>query len=141
VKYKTVKIYLQHSLQNKFRWAIILSSNGENEMNYKEELEMILMCVQARIDEKQLQRTSSVDSRFVDTNESIIGIISSIYLGDKYRIKPEPKTMKCRIFLTKDGYGMYSPRVAYNQWNEYLYESSLDFVKWITDEITVELPE
>lgn len=110
-------------------------------MNDKQKLEMIAMCAQALAEKKKLQYRP-YNGVFVDSKEGIGLIVQSI-LFDAYefRIKPEPKTMMCRMFLTKDGYGRFAPKVAYGSWNQKAYENGNDFIEWLTDEITVELPE
>ena len=109
-------------------------------MNDKQKLEMIAMCAQALADGKQLQYKFNKDADWQPCTSRMHNVASDILVHDyEYRIKPEPKTLQYRVglFFMVDHYYTYT--LTY----ESAYDPSVDkeFVKWLTDVITVELPE
>ncbi len=54
----------------------------------------------------------------------------------EWRIKSEPATLRYRVALFKDGRAYYIGTS-----NTPLFERSTNFVKWVSDWTTVELPE
>ena len=114
-------------------------------MNDKEKLEMIAMCAQALADGKKLQ-IKTITQGYQDTVLKIRDVVSDIFSCDiEYRIKPEPKTMKFRVYLgvntgSFDDVPFFYTAFAYVDNYADIIKNRI-FVKWITDEITVELPE
>ncbi len=61
-------------------------------------------------------------------------------LSFEWRIKPEPATLRYRVGLFKDGRAYYIG-TANTPTSQDLFERSTNFVEWLSDWATVEIPE
>lgn len=112
-------------------------------MNDKEKLEMVKLCVNALLEEKELEFAAySMNGEhwlhLQDINsKNIAVIVERIWHSNyKYRIKPEPKTMQCRVYFEPNTKAIL---VAAGQVGKGFWDSTT--TQWLTDEFTVELPE
>ena len=103
----------------------------------KEQYEMIDMCAEANRDKKTLQFKGGSFINWTDSvaslGQRVENILSERYV---YRIKPEPKTMLCRVYFEPNTKAIL---VAAAKVSSGFWDSTT--TQWLTDEFTVELPE
>ena len=104
----------------------------------KEQYEMIAMCALALRDGKMIQSDECRNFRgWRDTACDLHAMIGNILDGRYiYRIKPEPKTMLCRVYFEPNTKAIL---VAAAKVSSGFWDSTT--TQWLTDEFTVELPE
>jgi len=81
---------------------------------------------------------------WVVTYQPLAAIVQNIICGcSEYRIKPEPKTMRCRMYLFRNSEPCHLAFYPMAVWGPHILSANQipGFVKWLTDEFTVELPE
>jgi hypothetical protein len=108
-------------------------------MNDKEKYEMIAMCAQALADDNEVQFFEPSKGIWIDNCATLYQLVLNVfYYGYIYRVKPEPKTLSFRVALCRDKNGVFHTSTYESGYDA---SSSPEFVEWLMDLKTVELPE
>lgn len=107
-------------------------------MNNEENIKMVISCAQGLLDSKELEYSTYIDLRWHGAEDhNLLQIVKNIFNGVKYRVKPEPKTVRVRMYWIKDS---DKPRLAVDV-NFDMVQSSPMFHSWEGDEQLLTVPE
>ena len=117
-------------------------------MTEDEMYDMMMECVKAAKANKIFQYYNILDDAWRDLAIPIISnIINNISMGTKYRVKPEPKTVRVRIFWYEESGIILEPRFLKNTdplitWEEEAENYvGVGFHSWAGDEQILTVPE
>lgn len=107
-------------------------------MNNNEICNMVISCAQGLLDGKEIQFRTTHGTWHLAEDHNLLQIITGITNGAKYRVKPEPKTVRVRPYWSFTNDEICGPYYAQNI---HIDEPLFKFHSWAGDEQILTVPE